>query len=73
MKHTTLYNTVARSPCAYCKKKCVSLTWKQVKTKKCLSKKCWYLKKYENHEVWKQRALNKEKKKANKQIDELLI
>jgi len=72
MKHTTLYNTVARSPCAYCKKKCVSLTYRQVKTKECLKKNCWYLVKYD-HEVWRQRNKLKEKKKADKQIDMLLI
>lgn len=73
MKHTTLYNTVARSPCAYCKKKGCSLTVKQVKAKKCLKKNCWHLVKYKNHEWWKQRELAKAKKKANKQINDLLI
>jgi hypothetical protein len=72
MKHVTLYNTVARSPCAYCKKKGCSLTWRQVKSKECLKKNCWYLVKYD-HEIWRQRELNKAKKKANKQIEELLI
>ena len=72
MKHKTLYGTVARSPCAYCKEKDVSLTWHQVKTKKCLQKNCWHLVKYD-HEVWRQRERAKEKKKANKQIEELLI
>ena len=72
MKHTTLHNTVARSPCAYCRQKCVSLTWKQVKSKQCLKKECWYLVKYD-HEVWRQRELQKERKKANKQIEELLF
>ena len=72
MKHTTLNNTVARSPCAYCKKKNVSLTWKQVKAKECLQKECWHLVKYD-HEVWRQRELAKAKKKANKQIEEVLL
>lgn len=72
MKHTTLYNTVARSPCAFCRKKNCSLTYHQVKAKECLKKNCWYLVKYD-HEVWKQRDRAKEKKKANKQIDMLLI
>lgn len=72
MKHTTLYNTVARSPCAYCKLKCVSLTYHQVKEKECLKKNCRHLVKYD-HEVWKQRERAKAKKKANKQIDMLLI
>ena len=72
MKHTTLYNTTARSPCAYCKKKNVSLTWKQVKSKECLKKPWWYLVKYD-HEVWRQRERDKAKKKANKQIAELML
>lgn len=72
MKHTTLYNTVARSPCAYCRLKNCSLTVKQVKTKQCLSKNCHHLVKYK-HAWWEQRDRDKAKKKANKQIDELLI
>ena len=73
MKHTTLYNTVANSPCGYCCLKNCSLTVKQVKSKKCLKKKCFHLVKYESHEWWHQRELAKAKKKANKQIAELLI
>lgn len=65
MKHETLYGTVARSPCAYCKKHNVSLTWKQVKTKSCLGKQCWHLVKYD-HEVWRQRELQKQRKKASR-------
>ena len=66
MKHKTLYNTYARSPCGYCKKKECSLTVKQVKSKQCLSKNCWHLVKYESHEWWKQREIIKQKKKAKK-------
>ena len=65
MKHMTLYGTVARSPCAYCTKHQVSLTVKQIKKRKCLSKECWYLKKYD-HEFWRQRNILKAKKKARK-------
>ena len=65
MKHMTLYRTIAKSPCAYCMKHNVSLTVKQVKHKKCLSKECWHLKKYE-HEFWKQREIIKAKRKAKK-------
>ena len=68
MKHETLYNTYARNPCAYCKKKQCSLTVRQVKTKECLKKNCWYLVKYPNHEWWKQREILKAKKKANKKV-----
>lgn len=73
MKHMTLNNTVARNPCAYCKKKCVSLTWKQVKRKECLKKNCWHFVKYENHEIWKQRKLKKQRKKENKHLNELMM
>ena len=73
MKYMTLNNTVARSPCGYCRKKGVSLTWKQVKGKKCLNKGCHYFSKYESHEIWHQRELKKNRKKANRHIDELLM
>lgn len=74
MQHKTLYNTYAKSPCGRCKKKRVDLTWHQVnETKKCLRKHCWHFEKYPEHEVWKQRELAKAKKKANKQINDLLI
>lgn len=72
MKHTTLYNTKARSPCAYCKLKKCSLTAKQIKSKQCLKKDCFHLVKYD-HEFWRQRERAKAKKKANKQINELLF
>lgn len=73
MKRKTLYNTMANSPCGHCKKKKCDLTVRQVKMKKCLGKKCWHFKKYPEHEWWKQRERAKAKKKANKQINELLI
>lgn len=72
MKHTTLYGTVARSPCAYCKLHHCSLTYKQIKGRECLGKQCRHLQKYD-HEVWRQRDLQKQRKKANKQINSLLI
>lgn len=67
MMHKTLHDTYARSPCAYCRLKKCSLTVKQVKTKECLKKQCWYLVKYD-HEWWKQRELVKQKKKMKKEI-----
>ena len=74
MKYKTLHNTIARSPCGYCKQKRVSLTWHQVdETKKCVRKDCRHFVKYKNHPIWKQREREKEKKKANKQIESLLI
>ena len=66
MKHKTLYNTYAKSPCGYCKEKECSITVKQLKKKKCLQKGCWHLVKYPNHEYWKQREILKKKKKEHK-------
>lgn len=66
MMHTTLNNKYARSPCAFCKLKHCSLTWRQIKSKECLRKQCFHLVKYPNHEIWKQRELTKQKKKAKK-------
>lgn len=71
----TLYGTQINKnkACAFCKKHHCALTWKMIKGRKCLSKNCWYFQKYESHEVWKQRTLQKERKKANKQINDLLL
>ena len=66
MKHKTLYNTMANSPCGKCKKKNCELTVRQVKAKKCLGKNCWHLVKYPEHEWWHQRELAKERKKEKK-------
>ena len=49
----------------YCKKHNCSLTWKQIKTRSCLGKQCWHLVKYD-HEVWRQRELQKQRKKASR-------
>ena len=65
MKHETLYNTYAKHPCAYCKKKNCSLTVKQVRAKECLKKQCWHLVRYK-HEWWEQREAQKKKKKEKK-------
>lgn len=65
MMHRTLNNTVAKSPCAYCRLHGCSLTVKQIKGKECLKKNCWHLVKYE-HEWWRQRELIKTKKKMKK-------
>ena len=49
------------------------LTSRQVKAHECLQKQCNALQKYEDHEWWRQRELHKQRKKANKQINDLLI
>ena len=59
--------------CGYCRHHKCCLTVKQLKAHECLSKNCYYLVKYEEHNWWKQRAAKKNKKKEKKQIDSLLI
>lgn len=59
--------------CGYCRLHRKYLTVKMVKAHKCLQKQCSALHKHEEHEWWKQRSLQKQRKKANKQINDLLI
>ena len=59
--------------CGYCRHHKCCLTVKQLKAHDCLSKGCHYLTKYQSHEWWNQRDRAKAKKKADKQIMELLI
>jgi hypothetical protein len=73
MRHLTLNNTIAKSVCACCMKKGVSLTKHQRDYKRCLGKNCRHLMKYESHPNWKQRETQKKKKKENRQFDELFM
>ena len=50
----------------YCYHHCAALTVKTLKAHECLKKQCNALKKYENHDYWRQREVIKERKKANK-------
>ena len=52
--------------CAFCNHHHCYLTVRQVKQHKCLGKQCWYLKKREDHEWWKQRELTKQRRKDRK-------
>lgn len=70
--YMTLYNTQARNPCAYCKKKRVYLTWPQVQGKKCQPKHCRHFVK-KDHEIWKQKELKRQRKKEKKYIDQLMM
>lgn len=72
IKHETLNCQYAKSPCGYCKLKKCSLTSRQVKQKKCVAKQCWHLVKYD-HEFWRQEALRKERKKANKKAKKAML
>lgn len=67
MEHEVLYGTYSSKPCGYCKRHQKGITWRQVKAKGCLQKQCWYFRKYEDHEIWKQRSLMKQRKKAKRQ------
>lgn len=50
----------------YCKHHCAALTVKTLKEHECLKKQCNALKKYEEHDYWKQREVLKARKKENK-------
>lgn len=52
--------------CAFCAHHLYYLTVKQVKQHNCLGKQCWYLKKNENHDWWRQREVIKRKRKEKK-------
>lgn len=50
----------------FCKKHCAALTVKTLKCHECLRKQCNALKKYDEHDYWRQREVVKARKKANK-------
>ena len=54
----------------YCHHHCAALTVKTLKGHNCLGKQCNYLKKYENHDYWRQHEQKKEWRKAKKQAFE---
>lgn len=51
----------------YCHHHCAALTVKTLKGHGCLGKQCNYLKKYEEHDFWRQHAQKKELRKAKKE------
>ena len=65
---TCLYNTCSDNVAGYCTHHCCSMTVKQIKTKNCLGKNCWYFRKNENHSWWKQREVMKQKRKNRKEF-----
>lgn len=52
----------------YCYHHCAALTTKTLKAHNCLGKQCNALKKYEDHDFWRQHQQRKELRKARKQI-----
>ena len=51
----------------YCRYHCAALTVKTLKGHECLKKQCDALKKYEEHDYWRQHEQKKELRKARKQ------
>ena len=51
----------------YCKRHCAVLTVKMLKGHNCLGKQCNALKKYEDHDYWRQQEQRKGWRKARKQ------
>lgn len=64
----TMFNSQSDNWCAYCKYHNCAMTYKQVRIKECLQKQCWHLTKREEHQVWRQRELVKQKRKARKAL-----
>lgn len=64
---TCLFNTQSNNVVAYCSYHHCGMTVKQMKCKECLQKQCYYLKKNEEHQYWKQREMVKQKRKSRKQ------
>lgn len=64
---TCLYNTHSDNTAAYCRLHHCNLTVKQIRTKECLQKQCWHLKKNEAHNWWQQREAVKQKRKERKE------
>lgn len=54
--------------CGYCTHHRKYLTVKQVRQHNCLGKQCWYLKKNEQHDWWRQRDVVKQKRKAKRGV-----
>lgn len=70
---TCLYGTCSNNVAGYCKYHHCAMTVKQIKNKNCLGKNCWYLKKNEQHDWWRQREVMKQKRKNKKQaLNELI-
>ena len=63
---TCLFNTHSDNVAAYCTHHSCNLTVKQIKCKNCLQKQCWYLRKNEQHDWWRQREVIKNKRKERK-------
>jgi hypothetical protein len=63
---TCLFNTNSDNVAGWCQHHNCALTVKQIKCKNCLGKQCWYLRKNETHDWWRQREIIKQKRKERK-------
>ena len=67
MLHGLYGSQVSRAKAVgYCKLHNAALTVKTLKCHECLRKQCNALKRYEEHDYWRQREVLKARKKANK-------
>ena len=64
-----LYNTCSDNVAAYCQnsKHPYAMTVAQMRCKNCLGKQCEHLKRNENHQFWKQKQAQKQKRKDRKE------
>ena len=68
MLHGIYGSQVSRNKAVgYCYCHCAALTVKTLKNHNCLSKQCNALKKYEDHDFWRQQQQRKEWRKARKE------
>lgn len=69
MLHGLSGSKVTRSKAVgYCRYHCAALTVKTLKGHKCLGKQCNALKKYEDHDFWRQHEQKKELRRNRKQL-----
>lgn len=67
--HGLYGSQVSRSKAVgYCRHHCAALTVKTLKGHECLKKQCNALKKYEDHDYWRQQAQKRELRKVRKQM-----
>ena len=63
----TLYGGCSEKCAGYCKRHNCGMTVRQIKSRNCLGKQCYYLVKNEDHAWWAQRERTKQKRKNRKE------
>lgn len=51
----TLYGGVSQNCCGYCRLHGCGVTVKQLRKKECLQKQCFHLRRYAEHDFWRER------------------